>query len=240
MLHAFYHVWEQNHWREVLLEHFRILQRQHFQGPLTIGFIGQPHTDGFIRHMLDAHELDGSVHCFGPDASQFEFPTLQLLQAAAQAAPQHQYLYFHTKGVSRPNDWMTCNWRWYLNAFVLGQLVNLVPELAAHDLVGAGWGNHCDIGPHFPGNFWLGRGDYLAALPEFSAHVAAAEDWLERPEVKQHSFLSLRHAAETWVAQSAEAPRIYDCGHESAEIWHHAFWVNHPELQKFVALHGTQ
>jgi hypothetical protein len=237
MLHAFYHVWEQNHWREVLLEHFRILQRQRFQGPLTIGFIGEAHSDGFIRNMLEAHQLDGTVHCFGPDAAQFEFPTLRLLQASARQAPQNQYLYFHTKGVSHPNNWMTCNWRWYLNAFVLGQLATLVPELQTHDLAGPEWRDNCDIGEHFPGNFWLARGDYLASLPDFDQHVANAHEWLRRPEVKQHSFLGLRHAAETWLGQGS--PKVYDCAHETCEIWDHWYWVRNPELQKFVALNGT-
>ncbi len=238
MLHAFYHVWEQNHWREVLLEHFRILQRQRFMGQLTIGFIGHPHADGFIHHMLEGHELNGTVENFGPDASQFEFPTLRMLHKAAKESPLDQFLYFHTKGVSKLNHWLTCNWRWYLNAFTLGQLANLLPELGLHDLAGVCWGNHFNIGAHIPGNFWMARGDYLVTLPEIDDHLQAAEAWLELPEIKRYPFLGLRHAAENWVGQNA--PKVHDCAHEAAPIWDYDYWVRNPELQKYVARHGTQ
>jgi hypothetical protein len=238
MLRAFYHVWEQNHWREVLLEHFRILQRQRFSGPLTIGFIGQPYTEGFIYNMLQAHELNGTVHHFGPDPSQYEFPTLRLLEASVKMAPQDQYLYFHTKGVSRPNDWAVCNWRWYMNAFVLGQLKSLVSKLKGHDLAGVTWGSFFGIPPHFAGNFWLAQGQYLAGLPDFANHLENTRAWLEEPAAKQHSFLGLRHAAETWVGQNN--PRVHDNSHEPAPIWDRHYWVQRPELQQLVARTGTQ
>lgn len=239
MLKAFYHIWANNHWREIVLEHFRILQRQHFFGRITIGFIGNTHEAAFIRHMLDAHCLDGEVHTFGPNCDQFEFPTLQLLKSAAANSPENQYLYFHTKGVSNPSDWKTVNWRWYMNTFTLGQLVNLLPRLHTHDLLGAGWGNHFQIGPHFPGNFWLGRGDYLKTLPEIDEQIKIGLEWLKRPEIQRHTFLEIRHAAETWVGQNQ--PRVFDVGHAAdAQIWDFNYWIKNPALQKCIALEGTK
>jgi hypothetical protein len=107
-----------------------------------------------------------------------------------------------------------------------------------HDLIGVCWGNHFNIGAHIPGNFWMARGDYLVTLPEIDDHLQAAEAWLELPEIKRYPFLDLRHAAENWVGQNA--PKVHDCAHEAAPIWDYDYWVRNPELQKYVARHGTQ
>lgn len=105
-----------------------------------------------------------------PRAS-YEYPTLYQLWLDAQADPDAAYLYLHLKGASACLSDIPCQWsgrrgrdRWrrIMAYHLVGQWRQAVSFLADHDSVGC-WLVPSET-PHYGGNFWWARGDWLAKL----------------------------------------------------------------------------
>jgi len=111
------------------------------------------------------------------DVSKFEFPTLQMLEAHARENPGEAVLYFHTKGVSKPDNPCISDWRRYMAYFALEQWQEPLGALETADTAGVDWVVfHIDrmrctsdsityFGRdlHYSGNFWWANTDYRNA-----------------------------------------------------------------------------
>lgn len=81
---------------------------------------------------------------------------------------EDKILYIHSKGVSVhccvPLERMLCvqDWRNMMLYFLVRHYRTCLEKLDTHDTVGVNY--HSDI-PHWSGNFWWIRGDYLLTLP---------------------------------------------------------------------------
>ncbi len=129
----------------------------------------------------------------GGELWRYEYPTLQGLWRQAKAEPDAYYLYLHTKGVREENGrQFRALWRRWMSYYLVTRWRESVALLADHDTVGS-----MSIGPplpHYSGNFWWARGDWLAQLPEpapieFGVNERVwAEMWLMHHEPRPRSY----------------------------------------------------
>lgn len=131
---------------------------------------------------------------------RYEYPTLQRLWRHARDETDGQrghYLYLHTKGVREENSRRyRAMWRRWMSYYLVTRWRDSVTKLEdGFDVVGS-----LAIGepmPHFAGNFWWARGDYLATLPE------------PRPV---EFGINERVWAEMWVCHRQPRPKRFDWG----------------------------
>lgn len=182
IVHA-YHCYAGGAWRDVLAEHLWSLNRWGFDGPTILGLVGRAEDRAEARAAFTAARPQTQV--VEADAG-FEQVTLDAVHAHA-CAHDGAVLYAHTKGASRPGGWQD-RWRRSMTRDVVGAARNATQHLDHHDAVGSHWLTASDyasvrhasrIGPHFAGNFWLARCDYLRLLPVCSrADRWEAEWWI--------------------------------------------------------------
>jgi hypothetical protein len=120
----------------------------------------------------------------------YETPTLQRLWEDCQANPTGAVLYAHTKGVSTPNDLAKVGWRRMMNRFIIGNWRANLQKLAVADAIGANWQDSKDY-PHFAGNFWMARSDWIARLDAPVEHRARGGHFANQPWERMH--------AEVWL-----------------------------------------
>ena len=131
---------------------------------------------------------------FDPGFGKCEGPTLEKILAWAKETPDAAVLYVHTKGASVPHDRHKRRWRHAMTARMVGEWRENLKRLETADLVGCAWQPDRDF-PHFCGNFWWARTDWLAHLPGIEEYRASRPDFLW---AGVHSWKG-RMYAETWV-----------------------------------------
>jgi hypothetical protein len=231
MIHAFYHVACMHHWREIMSEHFRVIananQNKTPEVFLRIGFTGDKHDAGFIYHLGTSLGLRFEILFSGSGNHNFEYPTLERLHMESRLDGD-PILYFHTKGASRPGDWHSTMWRWYMNTMLLKQLPAAIGMLNS----GHGWAAPIlsgGIGPgeHSPGNFWIATREHLRKLPDLPSF---------RPKWKAAlpgNWISDRHGAEAWIGYAEGNPCVL--ANNAHRIWEPSWWVNNPDMQQLVS-----
>jgi len=121
------------------------------------------------------------------DLIRGEFTTLDLLRNRALENPDGYYLYIHTKGISRFWNRAIRDWRRYMTYFCVTQYSQAIRHLEDSDACGV------DLSPvpkpHFSGNFWWAKGEYLISLPSISSISSPDSEFVH----------SLRHNAEFWI-----------------------------------------
>lgn len=149
--------------------------------------------------------------------TRFEYKTLLTLHQDACSDVFDIGFYFHTKGITRIEPTVR-DWRLYMEYFLLERWHEAVSALQSGVcLYGVNWvedastgGEHPQIAPpHFAGNFFAARADYLRSLPPPSRDADFAE-------------------YEFWVGQNIGKPQAKK---PDAEVWrvfcaHHS-GVNH-------------
>jgi len=120
------------------------------------------------------------------DVGLYEFPTLQMLEQFCLYNQDYYVLYLHTKGVSRKEpsikDWRECMLYWLVERWK-----ECVEKLKDNDTVGI-----CRVNspfPHYQGNFWWARSDYILNLGNIKD--------IKIPENKFN--ITERHQAEFWL-----------------------------------------
>ena len=172
------------------------------------------------RSGLLAKAADVVVSCVGegelplPDASplhffrrgkleDFEFPTLDLLQEKSRHESSAAVLYLHVKGASVRSHRMAAAdaWRRYMLHFLVDRHEEALSHLNECDVCGVDW-RRSPV-PHFSGNFWWARSEYISKLPDVQSLSGAAS-----------SPLSPRHNAEFWIGMNPQvrAYSMFDCG----------------------------
>lgn len=161
---CFYHVACMGNWREVVAEQVAQLSR----------YGTKPKT-----HVLGTEEEAAWVESQGCDVigrderlDRYELPTLLAAWEWAKANPGGAVLYLHTKGVSAPDDPNKTAWRELMMSALVGDLPHNLELIARFDIVGVDWQNSRDY-PHFSGNFWLARCDWLSHLISPAAYQAS-------------------------------------------------------------------
>lgn len=166
-LHVFIHVCTMGHWEEVLS---RQLSRIFASGlyaeckSISLGVLGQGDMKRFLREYRKIKVLFQD-----PEVKLYERPTLLRLHALCSAKGEKAcVLYLHTKGVSHPPDRNpVTDWTKFMEYFTIDSWRDCVRVLTEErfDICGVNWGERPS--PHFSGNFWWARGDYVRTLPAY-------------------------------------------------------------------------
>jgi hypothetical protein len=183
-IHGFMHVAMNGHWRSVVDEQLELMRTSGLYAKMSRLFVGLLGPD---RSAFDLHDPKIEVVYYESDFTRFEFPTIQFLHQFCQS---HDGLvfYLHTKGVFT-NSPCTQDWRRYMQHFVIERHDECIRALAESDVCGVDWQQH--PWPHFSGNFWWARCDYIRRLQDPAIPADGP--------VK----LSNRHEAEFWIGTGA-------------------------------------
>ncbi len=189
---VFYHVACMGNWVEVVIEQLRLLAYAGITRA-TAAVLGEEDQVDTVNRIAESCGVDLAVKFASPDTKLCEMPTLTLLddwcKARTSADP---VMYLHTKGVSQPNDLVKKAWRRLMQRHVVWDWRANVERLKLCDAVGVDYQN--GNMPHFSGNFWLARSDWIETLPR------PMDYRLSRPDFNWagHSWRG-RMYAETWL-----------------------------------------
>ena len=117
--------------------------------------------------IVDAHPEYAKNLCFTSvcdSAALFEYPALMFMQKMAQEAEEPFHIcYIHMKGLTRWGNPNVDDWRHWLNWCVIERWRDNVEALdQGADVVGTNY--NTSPWPHFAGNFWWARSEYVAKL----------------------------------------------------------------------------
>ena len=160
-LACFYHVACMGNWREVVCEQMTTLT--------AAGIIPQAYVLGTEDEARWVESQGADIIGQDPRLDRYEIPTLTAAWEWAKANPAGSVLYLHTKGVSAPEDENKPAWRKLMMSALVEPIEANHALLARYDMVGVDWQNSPDY-PHFSGNFWLSRADWVASLDSPEAY----------------------------------------------------------------------
>jgi hypothetical protein len=200
------HVAMHGRWREVVEDQLTLMRASglyEFTQNVFIGLLG-PDPDAF-DYADDKLRVVYHYAGFG----EYEFPTLTRLHALCGSFKPHGdelVYYLHTKGVFTDTP-QTQAWRRYMQYFAIERHADCVRALADHDVCGVDW--YSTPWPHFSGNFWWARADYVRTLSEpRSLPLVGCLD---------HTG---RHNCERWVGSGAR-PRVACLFHSKENLYVH-------------------
>ena len=181
-LGVFYHVACMNNWREVFDEQADTFDRLGL-APVA-GVLGSEDDAEYVAERM-------KVAYLSPTLTEYEVPTLELAWEWAKRNPDAAVMYAHTKGVSNPTDANKPAWRSLMTRYVIEAWEANVERLAEYDAIGVDW-QQSAIHPHFSGNFWLARADWLKQLNSPTEYRAKGG-----PTIAGNAWE--RMAAEVWI-----------------------------------------
>ena len=179
---VWYHVACMGNWWDVFTE-----QRQLFASvglAPTACVLGPPADVEYVRSLMP-------VAYSSPDLQEFETPTLQKLWEWCSEHQKGAVLYIHTKGVSAPHDANKVAWRRLMARYVIEPWKTNLALLAEFDILGIDW-QQSPTYPHFAGNFWMARADWIAHLPAPVDYRRQGGPWIaEQPWERMHAEMWL-------------------------------------------------
>ena len=156
-LAAFYHVAAMGNWQDVVTEQCEMLAGKGIIPKCYL--LGEKADEDWLARM--------PVEIIGRSTSLtlYETPTLSALWDWCKTHEDSAVLYFHTKGVSKPEDSNVEPWRKLMELHLIKRVEENMPCLAVADIVGVNWQEKRER-PHFSGNFWMARADWVNSLPD--------------------------------------------------------------------------
>lgn len=190
---AFYHVACMGNWWDVFIDQVNLAK--------SAGVDLEAHVIGTRDDFLCVSQVLPEAKHLGGSLTQYETPTLQALYEWARENPDGAALYLHTKGVSHPQDRGKQAWRILMESEVLLKWRENLDKLATLDMVGLNWQDNPDL-PHYSGNFWMARCDWLSSLPAPKDHRAAGGPWIAgNPWERMHAEMWL--GCRNWHVQES-------------------------------------
>lgn len=177
---GFFHICAINHYYEIISEQLKLLVDSKLYDKseaIFVGVLGEiEKVEALFKDYPKIKILSHST-----DLKKYEFLTLKLLREKSRTETFYGY-YFHTKGVSYPDNIGGDHWRDYMNYYLLTKWRDNVDKLnEGFDTCGV---KYIDKGfpAHYSGNFFWFKSEYaknLAALYRVNTKDRyAAEMWL--------------------------------------------------------------
>ena len=164
-----------------------------YASEITIGINGGE-DDADIARLLAPSKANIVAHGEGTGT---EITTMNLIREWVKSHSGWYVLYFHTKGLSHPENPNT-RWRLNMEKYVLHGWRNCILDLGkGYDACGCYWltpEEHPTLIQHHPffgGTFFWAKADYLATLPP-----------LPPPQFVH------RYEAESWIGSGPKRPRV--------------------------------
>lgn len=157
---VFYHIYQWGPWEEIFNEQWKTYVSSNLLDVADITHIG-------LNGKIFGESGNPRIRVkFNQNQEMQEAETLKDLFFFARENPGYKILYFHAKGVSNYSK-NTNDWRKMMNYFCIEKWRDCIPLLDIYDAVGCNLQDHNDNGinrPHFSGNFWWARSDYVSKL----------------------------------------------------------------------------
>lgn len=181
---CFYHVACMGNWKEVVKEQIKLIRGLETR----ITMLGSEKDQQWLATETGIRSITRLE-----DLKNYETPTLQAAWEWARAHPSGAVLYLHTKGVSKPHNRARVAWRHLMGEHLVARWRKNLERLALADMIGVNW---CETpSPHYQGNFWMARADWLARLPSpESFRDQGGPDLFGEPWERMH--------AEVWLGSS--------------------------------------
>lgn len=222
---AFYHVAAMGNWKAVVGEHFRLLRAAEIES-VRVSYVGCSDGIDVVTKTAEEAGIQAKIFRHDPRLTVYETPAMKMIQAWARATPEAgSILYFHTKGVSAPNDPNKRKWRDLMNHEVLTNWRQVVRKLDCFDVIGVNWRN-CRPIAHFCGNFWWARTDWVRSLAPF-------DSYFENPLYPSDRDSGRRLGCEFWISSGPRTPRVLSLACTDEDFLDPAFWsrFSHPALR---------
>lgn len=175
----FYHIYCVRHWKDILLEHFPLVDS------VRVGIIGNEGDKNYILKQADVHSVDVEV-LYQSTVNTHEHRTLECLDEYCDHNDGH-VRYFHTKAVTNDYD----KWRHYLN-----QILTTEPSDRPKGCFYIRENNkRYPDGKQFEffgGNFWIAPCSYIRSLPLYKTFMNQRD----------------RFVAEVWIGSGSFQPEI--------------------------------
>jgi hypothetical protein len=163
------HIACMGNWQEVVTEQLRLLAHVGLSS-VTACILGTDDDVEWVRTTASSLGVLLAVETASPDLTLYELPALQAVYRWAMAQPEPAaVLYLHTKGVSAPDDKNKIAWRRLMAKHVVADWRENMNRLSVADAVGIDWQDSPQF-PHFAGNFWMARSDWLNTLSDPSEY----------------------------------------------------------------------
>lgn len=184
-----YHIAQMGDWQEVVCEQLSDLSAA---GLTEVRATILGGTGDWLVSEAKRRGIELTVVSESPRLKLYESPGIaEVARLAAQG--DRPILYLHTKGVSTPGSLGKRLWRRVMMKHLVRPWRDLWPLLNSHHAIGCNWmTTHPQ--PHFAGNFWIARADYLRALPPW-------ETWWRKRGYE-------RFSCESWIGSAPHAPRM--------------------------------
>lgn len=164
-LHVYYHIACMNDWWTVVREQLGLLKHVGLT-EVNVSILGQITDALAIQEYATSVGIHLSVDFVSPYLRHYETPTLaSLWRKSLVCDDQTAFLYLHTKGVSNTGDAVKVSWRRAMQKYTVANFAENLNLLREYCIVGANW-QHSNDYPHYQGNFWLARADWLRHLPD--------------------------------------------------------------------------
>lgn len=165
----FWHVNELAGWNHVMDQQWDLIEKSGLwdaASEINICMNGQPWTfTGWLsgKNINDSTSKIKMVNVY-KDASLHEWTTLTYLHQQSKEASEPFYVcYIHLKGLLRWGDENVDDWRNFMNYFTIEQWRDNIEALdQGAQTVGTNYGT--EPWPHFAGNFWWAKSNYIASL----------------------------------------------------------------------------
>lgn len=205
----FYHLYQANDWIDLFLEQFTRVKNSGLMDAASHIHIG---VNGDSPLPLNDIDITGSklerIIVSNNLYRESEADTLVDLWKFSKARPDYKILYFHSKGVTHlaktKEGWQPTGqspyvqrWREYLEYFNIDKWNTCVDHLNHYDCAGTEWvpPSACiqighDTHPHYSGNFWWARSEYVSklSLSSLYLHKNNCEKWIATANPNCFSF----------------------------------------------------
>jgi len=166
---VFWHVNELNGWNNVMDQQWDLIVKSGLEkaaSEINICMNGQPWTFQAWDQSKNASKIKKKTNLINvyKDASLHEWTTLTYLHQQSKETSEPFYAcYIHLKGLLRWGDENVGDWRNFMNYFTIERWQDNVEALGeGAQAVGTNYGT--EPWPHFAGNFWWAKSDYIATL----------------------------------------------------------------------------
>jgi len=183
-------------WRDEML--LSLLQHLHDCGAMKVFEIifvcniGDPLDEGKITKLYPSVIIQNN----SSNLSLYENVTIRALHAFSLIHAEYDILYLHTKGVSHAKDsgYMKgiLSWNQYALTCVATHHEQCTDRLQIYDVLGSNYRNDGVNPPHFSGNFWWARSEYIRTLTvDHLKEKYDAEFWLFRGNPSYYNIFNL-------------------------------------------------
>ena len=213
-LAVFYHLSLMPGWEIIVAEQLRLLAHVGLNRVKAFVIASQRADVERLAEIAARYGVEVELLGTHYDFRLYEGPTLRELYRWCVKNPTGAALYLHTKGVSNPACPVKRDWRRVMMKRVVADWRANLALLQEFDAAGCAWQQSPDF-PHFSGNIWMARADWIASLDEPENYRFSRDDF----SWSGHSWRE-RMYVESWIGSKGWHHIVPHCGYD-AKLWEH-------------------